>query len=492
MAKLVENIQMTSSKDRRSLFSFSEKICKVSTIEEFLLFLTAHLPKKFKIGEVILFYESKQFGLRRAYIRSGMFYEEAVKNIWSVPSCIDYASKKETYYVTQEMGRIFHKMIQCPFFLSSQIAFYGSVKPCLFLEILQASPKDTNLQEYLREVQDLLELVLNRILLNTSVSLISYLWSSVFGKYGEPLAILKDSQVMKSNHPFDHLISIYPQLLDLKKNPKLLNVKNKIYQIHYYPIPELRDFKDVGIFYCQDMTVHYDLKEKFFQSEKMSAFYELGRNIAHELNNPLTGIRSMSQILSHYESLKMFSEDFKAVEQATARSQKIIDNLLTFSQQKKQDFCYCCLNEVVKDTLPLLKTMTSGIEIELKNFSKSQKVVGDFSALQQVIYNLIINSCQALKDCKKQEQSKIIIHLDQQDSKVILQIRDNGPGIQHRYLEKIFQPLWTTKKEGEGTGLGLGISRQIVRKYGGELELCKEFKDWTCFSISLPCQVNNK
>ncbi len=477
----------------RSLVSFSEKICKVSSIENFLLFLSSNIPKKLKTGEIILFYESRQFGLRRSYVRGGVFYEEMVQNPWPLILDIEYSCREEIVYLVQEMGRPFSKAIMIPFPQLNDSISNDQAHPVLFIEILDNSKKEVGLKEYFCEIQNVLNLILNRTLLNTSASRISYLWSHVFGKCGEPLAILKDSQVIKSNDLFDQLLIHYPNLLDLKEEQSLLNVNKKTYKIHYYPISQLKDLKNIGIFYCQDMTEHYFLKEKFFQSEKMSAFCELGKNIAHELNNPLTGIRSMAQILSQDKNLREFSESFKEVEQATARSQKIIENLLTFSQFKKQKSSYCYLNQVVKDTLPLLKSMMAGINLKLNISSENIEVVGSFSILQQVVYNLIINSCQALKEFEQQKDPTLTICIGRtEDNKSCLQIRDNGPGIRKEHFEKIFQPLWTTKRQGEGTGLGLGIARQIVHQYGGSIEISSEPYKSTCFFVNLPLRENKE
>ncbi len=477
----------------RSLVSFSEKICEVSSIEDLLLFLSSNIPKKLKTGEIILFYESRQFGLRRAYVRRGLFYEEMAQSPWPSISDIQYSRREDIAYLAQEMGRPFFKAMIVPFSQRNPSVFNSQIYPILFVEILHASTKDTSLKEYFCEIQEVLDLILNRTLLNISASRISYLWSHVFGKCGEPLAILKDSQVVRSNEPFDQLLKDYPKLLDLKNEQDLLNVNNRIYQIHYYPISHLRDLKNIGIFYCQDMTEHYSLKEKFFQSEKMSAFYEFGRNIAHELNNPLTGIRSMAQILSQDKNLEKFAEDFKEVEMATARSQKIIENLLTFSQQKKQESFCCYLDQVVKDTLSLLKTITSGINLQLDISLEKIEVVGSFSILQQVVYNLIINACQALKEFEQQKNPTLTISIKKiKDHKACLLVRDNGPGIKKEHLEKIFQPLWTTKKQKGGTGLGLGISLQIIHQYGGRIQVSSELHKFTCFSVYLPLKESKE
>ena len=123
---------------------------------------------------------------------------------------------------------------------------------------------------------------------------------------------------------------------------------------------------------------------------------------------PLTGVKSMIQILSHQPELEGFTEELVEVEKAVKRSQKIIESLLSFSQiQEKQEFCD--LNQVVEGSLLLLKSMTKRLLLKIDLCKQPVEVKGDFSILQQVAYNLILNSCQALKEDKDNRKACIQI-----------------------------------------------------------------------------------
>ena len=479
--ELSHSIDTNFSQELTSSFiSFCEKMGAVFEIKDFLLTLKAQIPKKLNTGELLFFYESKQLGLRRAYVRNSIFYEEEAKKPWQSVQKICPSSIKQSLYLAEEFGRPFSKSLIVPFHCSE-----FEITALLFIEINQWSKHLELLTDFFEKRSLVLNSIFKRVLLNINFNRISYLWSQLFTYWHEPLAILQNFQVIRSNDSFKEILSMYPDLLKQKKSSGLIEIEGKIYQIHYYPISRFKNLKQAGVLYCQDRTKHFQLKERIFQSEKMTALCELGKNMSHQLNNPLTGVRSMAQILYQNLGLENFKEEFSEVEKATKRSQKIIENLLSFSQlQKGQRVCN--LNQVVEDTLPLLKSITKDLLIHVDLSKQAIEVRGDLSILQQVTYNLILNSCQALKEDKNKKKACIQISTSIAKNKACLKIRDNGPGIPKQNLDKIFQPLWTSKKRGEGTGLGLGIARHFIREFGGEVFVSSKEKEFTCFTVFLP------
>ena len=476
----------------RPFVNFCEKMGAVFEIKDFLLILKSQIPKKFKTGELLLFYESKLLGLRRAYIRNGGFYEESAKKPWAHTNTISLNDSKQSLYLASEFGRPFSKTLVVPFHLNKTSNLETARTALLFVEMSEWNKGLTLLADFFEQRIVILNLIFERVLLNTSFNRISYLWSQLFTYWGEPLAILQNFQAIRTNDSFKKLLSVSSDFLKQKKPSGLLEIGKKNYQVHYYPISQFKNLKQTGILYCQDMTKHFHLKEQLFQSEKMADLCELGKNMAHQLNNPLTGIRSMAQILYQNPDLENFKEELFEVEQATERSQKIIKNLLSFSQlQEKQKTCN--LNQVVENSLPLLKSMTKGLFLKVDLCKQPVEVRGDLSILQQVAYNLILNSCQALKEDKDNKKACIEISTKRiSKDKACLKVRDNGPGIPKQNLEKIFQALWTSKNKKQGTGLGLGIARQFVRKFGGDLFVSSKEKEFTCFTALLPLNSSDK
>ena len=361
--------------------------------------------------------------------------------------------------------------------------------------------------------------------MNTYRSRASYLWNHVFEGWGEALAIVKGEQLLRANKHFKPFRSLYPTLLNLMNTKNLFQTDGRSYQFHYCPIaskgkksdqltdklpgrsnsqkkhigqptngtshdPALmeKDSQENGLIHCQDLTDYLQLKEDLLQSEKMAAIGKLGQNIAHELNNPLTGLRAMSQILSQSRNLKKFSEDFQAVEEAASRSQKIIESLLTLSRFQKMEKQVCPINKVIRETLPLLKTLSREIEIKLSLDDETHLILYENpSLLQQMIFNLMTNACHAVSHLKGWQKPLIEVTTARHSSEMMsLQVKDNGCGISTDHLEKIFQPLWTTKKPGEGTGLGLGIARRFVRSAGGDIRVSSEPGKGSLFTVFLP------
>ena len=455
----------------------------VFEIKDFLLTLQAQIPKKFKTGELLLLYESKQLGLRRAYVRSGIFYEQEAKSSWPPAHEISSCSAQQSLYLAEEFGRPFSKGLIIPF---SHINW--ETKALIFVEMRQWGKLSESLTDFFTDRNLILNLIFKRALLNTSFIRVSYLWSQLFSHWWEPLAILRNFQIVRLNDSFKKNLSNSPDFIKQKNFSSLFEAGEKIYQSHYYPISQFKNFNPTGILYCQDMTKYFHLKEQLFQSEKMASLCELGKNMAHQLNNPLTGIRSMTQILCQNPDLEKFKEDLTEVEKSVRRSQKIIENLLSFSQLQGEQKT-CNLNQAVKDTLPLLKSVTKGILMKIDFCKQPLEVKGDLAILQQVVYNLVLNACQALKGNQMRKETEACIQISTKHNskdQACLKIRDNGPGIVEQHLKNIFQPLWTNKKGNQGTGFGLGIARKFIRKYEGEIFVASKEREFTCFTVLLP------
>lgn len=481
--------QDSASEISHSLVSFSESICNISSNSELLLFLQKSLPKNFYVGEIILFYESEQFGLRRVYLKNKtakntQVYEETAKKQWPLFETLNEGGHEASLYLATEMGRAFSKVIAIPF---QNVSLNTSHNPILFIEVLKFQ-KSESIKKFFEERFCILNLILQRILLNTTISHTSFLWSHIFGGLGEPIAILKNGKVLRSNKNFKKLLAECTDLLSYKTSSRLLHTKSSIYQIHSYSfLTQASDHEEITIFYGQDLTKYFYLKERLLQTEKMAELEKLGENIAHQLNNPLTGIRSMAQVLNRDSRLEYLSGDFEEVEKAVARSQKIITSLLAFSRSQNSDK-YCNLTQIVQDTLPLLKTITQGVRINKEGVDKGSCFVrGESSLVKQILFNFIVNSCQAFENISDNFSPHIEIRLFLKGNlTACLEVEDNGPGIPKENLDKIFQPLFTTKAEGKGTGLGLGISQRFAESFGGKIYVKSSVNKGACFSLELP------
>jgi len=220
-------------------------------------------------------------------------------------------------------------------------------------------------------------------------------------------------------------------------------------------------------------------------SAKMAAFGQLGAGIAHEVNNPLTGILGHAQLAIRRlgpESPAKASLDLIA--QETRRCIDIIKNLMRFARQETPQFQPVDANEAVGAALSIVDHQLSlhGIRIVRELGASLPQVNGDINQLQQVLVNLAINAQQAMAG----ERGELSVRTRAVGGEVLIELHDTGPGISPELQKKIFEPFFTTKPAGQGTGLGLSVSYGIIESHGGRIEVHSSLGSGATFVISLP------
>lgn len=245
------------------------------------------------------------------------------------------------------------------------------------------------------------------------------------------------------------------------------------------------------------IEINKELKKtqaQLIQSAKMAAIGLLAGGVAHEINNPLTGVLNNVELIKLEMAAKEdFSpSDFKGlmniVEESALRCKRIVQELLEFSHAGKGAPEPALINEVLEKTIALgaSEMRFENIKIVKELASGRPLVRVDVCRLQQVFLNIITNARWALRN-RPHAELKIKTLLSEDKKFVIIEISDNGCGIEDENLPHIFEPFFTTKKVGEGTGLGLSISYQIIQELNGVLEAESEGKDkGTTFRIKLP------
>ncbi len=246
-----------------------------------------------------------------------------------------------------------------------------------------------------------------------------------------------------------------------------------------------------------------EYQSRLVQSEKLAAIGKLVAGVAHELNNPLTSIMGITEMLieeiTEEETAKLLNQLLRETE----RSARIVKNLLDFAREQETQKEIVDINEILEETLQSLNSELSGGNINvIKSFSKNlPKAYADPYKLQQVFTNIIINAKQALEEIK--HEGIITIHTKFTESlykdidfikkglritdKVIrISINDNGPGIPGDILPRIFDPFFTTKKTGKGSGLGLSVCHGIINEHSGHIWAESKPGKGTTFYIELP------
>ena len=229
-----------------------------------------------------------------------------------------------------------------------------------------------------------------------------------------------------------------------------------------------------------------ELRNQIEVSGRLVTIGEMAAGIAHEINNPLTSIMGFSDLLLKEDLPDEARLYAKYIYTESNRVKDIIRRMLTFARQEKPSRNRMDIHTVLESTLEIRQFLLADQQIELvRNYSTDIPwVCVDSSQMQQVFLNIIINAEQALQ--KTSGQGKITVSTSSDGNQVYIAFRDNGPGIPPGIINKVFNPFFTTKEPGEGTGLGLSLSHSIVAVHNGEILVESEIGAGSCFTIVLP------
>ncbi|RJP17065.1 MAG: PAS domain S-box protein [Candidatus Abyssobacteria bacterium SURF_5] len=227
---------------------------------------------------------------------------------------------------------------------------------------------------------------------------------------------------------------------------------------------------------------------KLVQTEKLSAMGELISGIAHELNNPLTGIMGYTQLLLETAENDKYRQDLEKINTAAYRCKQIIQNLLRFSRSHKPQKQRIDIQAVIKSVAELKRyqLQLDGIKLNLQLQENGLYIIGDHYQLQQVILNLINNAHQAIHTAKSGGAIDVRTVCDEASGRARVFVSDDGPGIPQEVLPRIFDPFFTTKEPGAGTGLGLSVVYGIIQEHGGQITTESVPHKHTTFSLELP------
>src|ERR1700733_82916 len=236
----------------------------------------------------------------------------------------------------------------------------------------------------------------------------------------------------------------------------------------------------------RDITVEKKLEQQIIQSERLAAMGQMIGGFAHELNNPLTSILGMSELLQEGEAPESVRKQMVTVQQQARRAAEIVQNLMYFSRPPAPGKSPIDLSELVQRTLHLhaYSLRKSNITVDFLKVSSLPAVSGDAHQLMQVFLNLVLNSEQAMREVRDHGTLRIRISQDEKSLSVIFQ--DDGPGISPEILPNIFDPFYTTKRPGRGTGLGLSICKAIIREHNGNVEAASGPGGGAVFTVTLP------
>jgi len=224
------------------------------------------------------------------------------------------------------------------------------------------------------------------------------------------------------------------------------------------------------------------MQNQLIRSEKLASLGEIVAGIAHELNNPLTGILVMSSLIQKDQNLEpSFREDIDTIVHESKRCAGIVKGLLDFSRESIPQKNLSSINQIMEHTLALIGNQSIFHNVEIiKRFGESlPDLMVDPNQIEQVFINLLLNAAQAMA-----QGGSLTIETAASDSSICVRISDTGCGIRPEDLRRIFDPFFTTKQKG--TGLGLSVSYGIVQNHGGAIEVESEVGVGTTFLVRLP------
>jgi PAS domain S-box-containing protein len=236
----------------------------------------------------------------------------------------------------------------------------------------------------------------------------------------------------------------------------------------------------------RDITVEKKLEHQIIQSERLAAMGQMIAGFAHELNNPLTSILGVSDLLQDTVTSDPARKQLQTLHQQAHRATEIVQNLMYFSRPPAPGKSSINLTELIQRTLHLqaYALRKSNITVDFLPEPSIPAVNGDPHQIMQVFLNLILNAEQAIREAR--ERGTLRIRLSREDDQVQVIFQDDGPGISSEILPNIFDPFYTTKRPGRGTGLGLSICKAILREHGGNVQAASGPGGGAVFTVSLP------
>lgn len=291
------------------------------------------------------------------------------------------------------------------------------------------------------------------------------------------------------------MVLYFSTLVILRPISMIMAMANKVIQgdltarTHMHPPGEMGRLcvvinKMADAVYQREEKLKDITRQQISQSEKLASIGRLAAGIAHEINNPLTGVLTFAHLLHEKKSMTDEDrDDLGVIIRETTRVREIVRGLLDFARESISEKKNLNLNEVIEQTTRLVQSQKEfrKIQIILNLQSNLTPISGDKNQLQQVLLNLSLNACEAMPD-----GGTLTLSTYQDEDGVILTVADTGHGITTGDIEKIFDPFFTTKPVGKGTGLGLSVTYGIIQNHAGKINVISEEGVGTTFTVFLP------
>ena len=269
---------------------------------------------------------------------------------------------------------------------------------------------------------------------------------------------------------------------------KKISIHDAVIEMAFYLMRDSGRSINGVLMLVNNITVQENTAQQLYRAEKLATIGTMLSGIAHELRNPLSVISARAQMALAKDSWDKgwAIKNFESIEAQTNRCAAIINNLLDFARYRATQMAVHRVNQILDETLTYVEYQNSfdSITVE-KNYQEGLVIFGDHSRIVQVFLNIITNASDAM-DGKGTLRIKT---WSDDPAWVVVEIKDNGSGIDNEVKNKIFDPFFTTKEPGKGTGLGLAVVYKIIHESGGEVWFTSEPGD-TSFFVKLPSGMN--
>jgi two-component system NtrC family sensor kinase len=231
--------------------------------------------------------------------------------------------------------------------------------------------------------------------------------------------------------------------------------------------------------------------------EKMSSLGKLSATVAHELNNPISGMLNYTRLIQRVLKDQVLDDDVRrelegylsVLQHECARCGSIVQNLLVFARRSGADMAPTDVNDVVDRSLMLVRhhLEIAAIRWRFDRLEGDPQIVADPGQLQQALVALLVNAVEAIKDSGDRD-GELSVRVDGDATSIVIHVADSGPGIPASVLPRIFEPFFSTKDKESGVGLGLAVVYGIVQRHGGDIDVDTEPGHGTTFHLRLPRQ----
>jgi PAS domain S-box-containing protein len=256
---------------------------------------------------------------------------------------------------------------------------------------------------------------------------------------------------------------------------------------HFSPLFNETGKIDGVVISGRDVTELKRLEEQLIQAEKLAAMGQMLAGVAHELNNPLTAILGVTELLRDSEGVQENTKrQLELTHRQARRAARIVQNLLEFSRPAAPQKKALDVNSLIERTLQLQdhSLRRNNVSVDFQPQSDLPAVIGDANQLIQVFLNLISNAEHAIREVR--ETGRVHIRIGRIGGHISVTVQDDGIGVAQEALPKLFDPFYTTKRPGGGTGLGLSICMSIVREHGGSIDVETLPAGGSAFTVYLP------